>query len=267
MKKTLFGGLEGSDYYSHRTIWIHKSDQEAKDDTVEKYITGLRRDAMIRDSKKIDTGMYGSTRVESEQPYSTSVTPKRKASREKDTYSKRYRTPESRSPNVNKYGKSNDNYKNNYDKNRNYHDKPNPSPPSKTFPHRRKDEHNIAREKKKDIFTSSKSSLKCDYCGKTGHIYDECFKRKREETEKGKSLVTVNDDSDEEISYKYDDEERILCLSLRDNFINVPLPASVAEDNSSIAIPPINTVETSPVERCLMARTKQSTPGKAFLTK
>jgi hypothetical protein len=254
----LFAGLEGSEY-AHRTIWLHKPEAEAKKDTVGAYILGLRRDAIVTDSKKPDIALYGSSTYEAEKPYFVPADNKRKYQNEPDRNVKRHPPQPPNGHNGRNKGNNSSNSNNSVDRT----PQSNASKPanSNSFPNRRKDKRRMARERNKDK-SIDRSKLVCDYCGRNYHTADECHKRERKES--GKSFACTDYESEEEIKYRYDDEEKILCLSLRDN-CNVPNSAfnavEIPSNSTSSANTASDTVEITPVERCLMARTKPSTPA------
>jgi hypothetical protein len=256
---TLFAGLEGSPYYNHRTSWVQKSDEEAKNDTVEKYIHGLRKDAAIGSATTSDNAYISTSIHNNDVPTSSTsesiVTTKLK--KEKERLLKKLRELEGKNKNIN-----NDNNKSNVNFTNNDVIKKNliRENQTKSFPYRKKDEKGIEREKNKPLFkkkSSFNSSIKCNYCDRIGHSYENCRKRLAE-SEKGKSLIECSSDNDD-IHYSYDNEEREICLGIRDS-------SNDGNDLSEIATEvttsndPRKLCEKDPVanETCLMARTRFS---------
>jgi hypothetical protein len=198
---TLFSSLVGSPYYHHRTTWVQKSDDEAKDDTVEKYVHGIRKDAAIGAASMPDTAYFS---VPYKSPASTTSfsqsTGNFKLQKEKEKLLKRLHELEG--------GDNNNNIKANVSLNNNNDINTknlNRDTLTKSFPHRKKDEKGVEREKNKPLFhkKSYNSSLKCTYCNRIGHVYEEC--RKRLGSEKLKSFVEHSQDNDY-VTYSYDNE-------------------------------------------------------------
>jgi hypothetical protein len=109
---------------------------------------------------------------------------------------------------------------------------------------------------------SSNSNKYCDYCKVTGHITDNCWdlhpEKRPRKFEKGNLLRGSTDyesDGDAAIPYKYDEDERAICLALRDTGVTkereVKYPSKALAESAEAARLAHSSVNH---EKCFMAR-------------
>jgi hypothetical protein len=186
---TLFNCLEESDYIYHRIHWVQKDEFEAKNDTVEKYINGLRKDAAIKTANIREKGYinYKNTNKTFISDTESKRIPKRINIKRK-IETKPNSNPIPKKSKISGIISSVANVK--------------------SFPNRPKDTKGIEAEKHKQIFRNQpkigKKHLKCDHCQKIGHTIENCWGLHGKPTESGRLLkeLSIKEDlTDEDDHY------------------------------------------------------------------
>jgi hypothetical protein len=233
---TLANAIKDTPYNVHRVAWLNNPNPAEA--TVMKYIEVLRKDAATdlvysREKGLVANYSKGSTRIESQR------SKKRNGKRKASNYYERNQGMGSTPAKMNKNSSN------------------------KKFPDRARDTKAVNHEKAKlDNRNTSSKGKYCDHCHKNGHIINDCWtlypEMRPPSFEKGKLLrgIIENDsDGDERIPYKYDDDERAICLTLRDTGIiekrEVKYATQKLADDNEAARMARNSVNH---EKCFMAR-------------
>jgi hypothetical protein len=237
---TFMNAIKDSNYNAHRIAWMQNSKpEEAK---LQFYIDGLEKDAATYLANSKEKGLVMNHYKEH--------TKSTDSSKGKPVLGKRKSYPD-------KERKYNDNEHHGPAKSKNS--------TNEKFPNRSKDTKAIDYEKKKlgnQVKSSNSSKKYCDHC-KGKHNISACwtlYPHLRPSKEKGNLLkgnIEMDLSDDERIPYKYDDDERAICLSLRDigNDKNDEVKSSSRDlaGNNEVANLANHVIEH---ERCFMARTK-----------
>jgi hypothetical protein len=238
-RNTLMNAIRDSDYNTHRVAWLNETNPEEA--TVMRYIEILRKDAATDSANHREMGLVANypkgNFSKNESGRSKNGNGKRKAT---SRYERGYQV-ESVPAKIQK-GSTNRNY-----------------------PDRAKDTKAKDQERKK-LANRGKSSrvgnTYCEHCKDTRHTIDECWTLHPElrprKFERGKLLkgsIDYESDGDGRIPYKYDDDERAICLALRDDEIEGKREVKyatqkLADDDAAACI-----LRDSVNMECFMART------------